>query len=269
MGLTRAGPKPTLRSFESSLGIAAVDHRAAIANTFVMWYMFLGGYVEEETFWSADKPYVWVSPSFPPLAQYLHASDSLKSILNWHLSTRLMEGIPGRQDLKHLIGILAAWKELRIYLTQMACQRCCVTPDAAARVRLDVAPNRKAERFFLIALRRLRPPLTAIHGKFLSRPPQADPRCLPTCKLNHTSLSSSHRGELSEAKVDLPPHTHFVLIARPAYPKQKQSSQLAELDICCSQQSSHHLFLCFELHCVSARHPEPRARDRGHETQRA
>ena len=118
-------------------------------------------------------------------------------------------------------------------------------------------------------LRRLRPPLTAIHGKFPSWPPQADPRCLPTRKLNHTSLSSSHRGEFSEAKVNLPPHTHFVLIARPAYPKQKQPSQLAELNVCCSQQSSHHLFLCFELHSVNARHPEPRARDRGHETQRA
>ena len=47
--LTRVGQNPTLRSYESYLTVAA------IANTLVMWYTFLGGRVEEETFWAVDK----------------------------------------------------------------------------------------------------------------------------------------------------------------------------------------------------------------------
>lgn len=35
-----------------------------IADTLLVWYMFLGGHVEEETFWAIDKSYVMVSLSF-------------------------------------------------------------------------------------------------------------------------------------------------------------------------------------------------------------
>ena len=60
--MTRVGPNPTLGSYESYLGVAIANHHAIIANTFLMWYMFLGGHVEE-TFWVADRSYV-VSLSF-------------------------------------------------------------------------------------------------------------------------------------------------------------------------------------------------------------
>ena len=61
--LTRVGPlNPTLQSFESYISVAAANHQAMIANTLIMWYMFLGGSVEDETFWATDKSYA-VDPS--------------------------------------------------------------------------------------------------------------------------------------------------------------------------------------------------------------
>ena len=56
--LTRMGPNPILQSYESYLSVAVANHQAAIANTLLMWYMLLGGRVEEETFWATDKSYV-------------------------------------------------------------------------------------------------------------------------------------------------------------------------------------------------------------------
>jgi len=53
--LTRAGPNPTLKSYESYLSAAVTNNRAMIANTLLMWYMLLGGHVEEETLWAVDK----------------------------------------------------------------------------------------------------------------------------------------------------------------------------------------------------------------------
>jgi hypothetical protein len=62
--LTRVGPNPILDSFESYLGMATNDRQDMIANTLLMWYMFLGGHVEEETFWAVDKSYAFTSSSF-------------------------------------------------------------------------------------------------------------------------------------------------------------------------------------------------------------
>ena len=53
--LTRVGQNPALKSYESYLSAATTDHQAIIANTLVIWYMFLGGHVEDETFWATDK----------------------------------------------------------------------------------------------------------------------------------------------------------------------------------------------------------------------
>ena len=61
--VTRPGPNPTLKSYQSYLSAAVVDHRATIANTLLMWYMFLDGHVEEETLWAVDKSCVVVSSS--------------------------------------------------------------------------------------------------------------------------------------------------------------------------------------------------------------
>ena len=67
--LTRVGPNPTLRSYQTYLGVAVTNDHAIISNTLLMWYMFLGGHVEEETFWAVDKSCVFVSLSF--LSTYL------------------------------------------------------------------------------------------------------------------------------------------------------------------------------------------------------
>ena len=70
--LTRAGPNPILGSYESYLSAAVTNHRAMIANTFLMWYMFLGGRVEEETFWATDKSYVVNSLTFRSVHSMLY-----------------------------------------------------------------------------------------------------------------------------------------------------------------------------------------------------
>ena len=61
--LTRAGLNPTIRSYHSYLSAAMANHRAVIANTLLVWYIFLGGHVEGETLWASDKSYAIISPS--------------------------------------------------------------------------------------------------------------------------------------------------------------------------------------------------------------
>ena len=63
--LTRTGPNPILGSYWAHLAVARTNHRPTIANVLVMWYMFLGGHVEEETFWAVDKSYVVTSFLLP------------------------------------------------------------------------------------------------------------------------------------------------------------------------------------------------------------
>ena len=53
--LTYAGPNPILLSYNSYLSAAITDHRAVVANTLLVWYILLGGDIEEETFWAFDK----------------------------------------------------------------------------------------------------------------------------------------------------------------------------------------------------------------------
>ena len=54
----RVDPSPILKSYESYLSAAATNHTATIANILLMWYVFLGGSVEEGAFWAVDKSYV-------------------------------------------------------------------------------------------------------------------------------------------------------------------------------------------------------------------
>ena len=61
--LTRVGPNPTLKSYWLYLSVATNNHQPTIANTLLVWYMLLGGRVEEETFWAVDKSYVVISSS--------------------------------------------------------------------------------------------------------------------------------------------------------------------------------------------------------------
>jgi hypothetical protein len=58
--LTRMGPNPTLRSYDSYLSAAFTDHRCMVSNTLLVWHMFLGGHVEE-TVWAVDKSRAVVS----------------------------------------------------------------------------------------------------------------------------------------------------------------------------------------------------------------
>ena len=53
--MTRAGPNPRLESHWHHLNIAVTNQPAVVANVLLMWHMLLGGHVEEETFWAADK----------------------------------------------------------------------------------------------------------------------------------------------------------------------------------------------------------------------
>ena len=46
------------RSCRAYRSVAVTNHQAAIANVLLVWYMSLGGYVEEETFWAVNKSYV-------------------------------------------------------------------------------------------------------------------------------------------------------------------------------------------------------------------
>ena len=54
---THIGENPSLNSHESYISAAATNNRAMIADVLLMWYMFLGGHVEEVTFWDVDKSY--------------------------------------------------------------------------------------------------------------------------------------------------------------------------------------------------------------------
>jgi hypothetical protein len=65
--LTWVGPNPTLKSYSTYLSGAFAGHQATIANNLLVWYILLGGHVEEETIWAFDKSYVVVS--FPFLLQ--------------------------------------------------------------------------------------------------------------------------------------------------------------------------------------------------------
>ena len=62
----RISPNQTLEAYKSYLSTAAADHEASIANILLMWYMLLGGQVEEETLWAVDKSYA--AKSFLPSA---------------------------------------------------------------------------------------------------------------------------------------------------------------------------------------------------------
>ena len=63
--LTHVGPKPILEDCQY-FNAASTNHEPMIANILIVWYVFLGGHVEEETVWAVDKSYAVVSLSFVP-----------------------------------------------------------------------------------------------------------------------------------------------------------------------------------------------------------
>jgi len=64
--LAHVGPKPILKFYKLHRNAASTNHQAMVANILLMWYMFLGGHVDEETVWAVDKSYAIVSSSFIP-----------------------------------------------------------------------------------------------------------------------------------------------------------------------------------------------------------
>jgi len=128
--LTRVGPNLILGSYDSYLSVAVANHRATIANTLLMWSMFLGGCVEEETFWATDKSYAVDPLTFQP-PNIVYTSDSLEIILS-HLSTSVMSAIVDGDALQHLnflLEFLAAWSKCPTCLTPMAYEWCSAISD--------------------------------------------------------------------------------------------------------------------------------------------
>ena len=71
--LTGKGPYPSMSICSSCFDTAPANHKPAIAEILLAWYMFLGGHVEEETFWTVDKSCALARhPSFQSTYNYLH-----------------------------------------------------------------------------------------------------------------------------------------------------------------------------------------------------
>ena len=53
--LAHVNPNPTLVSYEPYLNAATSNHQAVVANILLVWCTLLGGHINEETFWAAEK----------------------------------------------------------------------------------------------------------------------------------------------------------------------------------------------------------------------
>lgn len=135
--LTRVGPNPSINSYESYLSVAVTNNLVMIANILLMWYMFLGGYVGEETPWIIDKSYATVGfIATISMLNTFHASDFLEDIIS-HLSARISSLIADGRCPKHLHYLLeffGAWEERPIWLTPMAYHWCATISEAAERL---------------------------------------------------------------------------------------------------------------------------------------
>jgi len=140
--LTHVGPNPILHSYLSYIGAAKANHQGVIANTLLMWYMFLGGQIKEEVPWVVDKSYVVISLSFLS-AHLIYSSDSLQTILS-HLGARVMNAFSDENCfgfLEYLLEFLAAWEERPTDLTQVAYQWCSAISEVAGRLAQRETPN--------------------------------------------------------------------------------------------------------------------------------
>ena len=107
--LTGEGPHPSPFLCWSCFNTAPANRERTITDTLVAWCMFLGGHIEEETFWTADKSYALIHhPSLQATQNYA----SLDVILS-HLSTRVMDAIADGNRLGYLLYLLAYWRDGR------------------------------------------------------------------------------------------------------------------------------------------------------------
>jgi hypothetical protein len=197
--LTCMGPNPTLKSYPSYLSVAFTDHQAMIADTLLMWYMFLGGYVEEETMWAVDKLYVVISffPSFR-LPKIVHTSDSLETILS-HLSARVMKAIADANSLNHLhylLEFLAAWEDRPVHLTLMVYQWCSAISEAAGRLEWsDLTPT---QPILLRVRQRLQDPTLGEASDYLPSAEDGFSEVGPGCDLVRSDHTSNRLREGSQ-----------------------------------------------------------------------
>ena len=59
--LIHVSPGSIPEYYNACLSTAVANHQAMVADALLMWYMLLGGHVQEETFWATDKSCVMIS----------------------------------------------------------------------------------------------------------------------------------------------------------------------------------------------------------------
>ena len=161
---TRVGPNPIPEIYQTHLNAAVTNNSAIIANTLLMWYMFLGGHVEEETFWAAEKSYAMILSSFLSSRLKSCASGSLETIISC-LSMRMIEVIADGHDITPVIPLLeflAAWKERPWYLIQMAYEWCSAISEASGR-------HWSSELPIIQGAQRRYPPQDSLPGGYLEK----------------------------------------------------------------------------------------------------
>ena len=134
--LTHKGPNPTLESLPSYFSTSATNHQPAIANILLVWYIFLGGCVEEETFWAVDKSYVVVPLQFFSLSSLNTVRQRFIGGHPSYLSVQVMNAIADGSCSRHLIYLLeflAAWEQRPKCLAPMTYQWCSAISEVAGR----------------------------------------------------------------------------------------------------------------------------------------
>lgn len=107
------GTNLILEFYRSDLDAAVTSNSAIIANILLMFYMLLGGYIEEETLWAAEKSYAMILSSFLSPRLKPCVSDLLETVIS-RLSIRVRNVTAGGHDitpLMPLLGFLAAGRE--------------------------------------------------------------------------------------------------------------------------------------------------------------
>ena len=113
MDATRVDTNLIPESYQSDLDAAVTSNSAITASILLMFYMLLGGHIEEETFWAAEKSYAMILSSFLSPRLKLRVSGLLETVIS-RLSIRVGNVIAGGHGITPLIPLLeflGAWRE--------------------------------------------------------------------------------------------------------------------------------------------------------------
>ena len=186
-------PDITLKYCQSYPSVAATNHHAVIANTLLMWYILLGGHIEEETLWATDKLWVLVLLSLlsfiPPKIIYASHPALLQVIIS-HLSTRVMNAIVNGNYLQHLyylLEFLAAWEKRPTYLTLVAYRWCSTISETAGRLGQSGTPIIQPQH-----LSRLKPELQAPQVQSQFQPTSSQQDLIPSEGLENPPFASHY-----------------------------------------------------------------------------